>query len=86
MEEPLAVVLARQIIALYNDNLRLTEQVAGLTKYKEMYEQELTSRIRHSEKMMGNLMDVLMTPGVAEAFVNNTTIKENSDEHAKQPT
>ncbi len=67
--EPLAVVMARQVIALYECNLELYERVAQLEGYKKKYEEEVQRGTRHSQVMMNNMMDILLKPGVPEALL-----------------
>jgi hypothetical protein len=64
------VDLAYQIIGM---DRTITAQAAELERLRgveERYNELLSSSLKHGQHMMHNLLDVLMTPGVADAFVN----------------
>ena len=54
---------------------RLEEELSyakrEVTRYKELYGQTLDNSLQHSSAMMSNLLTVMLTPGVAEAFVKH---------------
>ena len=64
--------LCCEIDDLYEELLYQKEQ----TKYwKEKYNEILDSNISHGNAMMGNIMEILLTPGVANSFVKNSKLE-----------
>lgn len=64
------VDFAYQIIGM---DRTITAQAAELERLRgveERYNELLSSSLKHGQHMMHNLLNVLMTPGVADAFVN----------------
>jgi chemotaxis regulatin CheY-phosphate phosphatase CheZ len=50
--------------AFYEQEIELQE----LREYKRKYAELLDDSIKHSNKVMGGMLDVLLTPGVGEAL------------------
>lgn len=61
------VDFAYQVIDLNNRVIELEKQNEDLMYYKDKYFELLNSSIAHGEKMTGQLLQVMMTPGVVEA-------------------
>lgn len=63
--------MAHEIIAMQNTIWRQEAQIARMEEYEQKYNDLIQSNIRHGEKMMGNMLSLLVTPGVGEALAKN---------------
>jgi chemotaxis regulatin CheY-phosphate phosphatase CheZ len=70
------VDFAHQIIQMDNTNRELRRENAYLKEVEAEYQQFLASSIQHSNGMMGQLTEILMTPGVFEAVAKQKTQKD----------
>lgn len=59
----------------------LREEVARLKKVEADYKDLLDSSLKHSQQMMNNTLNILLTPGVSEAFVNNASISNQENDN-----
>ena len=64
----LLVDLAQEILAMDEENCRLRMEVEELTKYRNLYQEELDRGLAHSQYMVGGLLKMAMTPGVVDAL------------------
>jgi hypothetical protein len=68
LESDFSVVdFAWQIIDMDRKLGEQAAEIAHLREYKAMYEAEINRGIEHGQKMMGNLLTLCLTPGVAAA-------------------
>lgn len=65
--EPLAVQVARETIRMHYENEALRAEVEELREYRDKYIELLNGNIEHGRIMMGNVLQLALTPGVAEA-------------------
>jgi len=65
------VDLAWQIIEMQRVIDWQARELDRLQGIEEQYNTLLMDGIQHGEKMMGNLLQVLTTPGVAQCFIKN---------------
>lgn len=56
----------------------LQRENARLAEYEKKYNDLLDSSIKHGQKMMGGIIEICMTPGVADAISKNA--KEDKGE------
>jgi hypothetical protein len=61
------VEMARQILDMHNELNELRAENAILREYEAKYHAEVREGVKHGEKMMVNLMDLCLTPGVIDA-------------------
>jgi len=61
------VKMARQILDMHNELNELRAENAILREYEAKYRAEVREGVKHGEKMMVNLMDLCLTPGVIDA-------------------
>ena len=66
-----AVSMARDIIRMHRRIKELELEVENLRDYKQMYSDMIQADLKHQEHMMGNMLGLLLTPGVSEALINN---------------
>ena len=69
------VDFARQIIAMQDKIADLQWENERLRKYERDYNELLNESLTHNQRMVGNMLSVLMTPGVTEAFAKNAEAK-----------
>ena len=67
------VDFAHQIIEMQDRIIDLEIENDRLREYKEDYDELLKSSSYHNAKMVGNLLDLCLTPGVIEACERNQT-------------
>jgi hypothetical protein len=72
------VALAWQVIEMQTTIESQRHEIVRLSVIEEEYNQFLDSSLKHNQAMVGNLMGVLLTPGVAEAFCKNATTQETA--------
>lgn len=72
-----AVLVAHDILDMHSEIQHLKRENERLAKYEKMYTELLDASIKHDGKMMGNLMEVLLVPGVLKAFKDNAEPREN---------
>jgi hypothetical protein len=67
-----AVSFAFEVIEMQQTIVAQEREITRLLKIEEEYKSLLESSLNHGNVMMGNYMRVLLTPGVAEKFVENS--------------
>lgn len=77
----IASQLARDILAMEDEIDFLRGEVARLEGYRQKYEDLLACSVSYSERMIGGLLAVAMTPGVMDAIGKHNATKEG--EHAR---
>jgi hypothetical protein len=65
------VEMARQIVDMDDELRYLRAENGRLKKYERKYNELLGESVRHGETMMGNMIQILLTPDVSEAFLRN---------------
>lgn len=68
--DPIFTVMdqAQATMKLYDEVLYLRQRVKELEGVEKEYRELLNSSIRHSHNMMGGTLNLLLTPGVADAL------------------
>ena len=69
------VDMAWQVIEMQRTIQAQELELARLYNIEAAYNKLLADSINHSRAMMGNMLNVLLTPGVAETFTSTTEIK-----------
>lgn len=72
------VNIAYQIIRMHKTILRQKQQIIELEEYRKNYIELLNNSVKHGDKMMHNMLQILMIDGVSEAIVNNGQTKDFS--------
>jgi hypothetical protein len=62
------VDIAHQVLDMHQELMLLRAEVAELRDYRKKYIESLNSGIRHSEEMLGGILNLALTPGVMEAI------------------
>lgn len=69
------VDFAYQVIEMDRRIQQLEAENAELVHYKDKYRDLLDSSVQHGAAMMGNILDICMTPGVMDAIaVKNSKV------------
>jgi hypothetical protein len=63
---------AWQVIEMDREIKALRAENAALLKTKADYDSLLDSSLQHGQRMMGNTLKMLLTPGVSEAFITHS--------------
>lgn len=66
--------LAHDILDVTRELRMAREQILELEKYKRDYMELLNSATEHNKAMMGNLLQLVMVPGVVEACAENAKV------------
>jgi len=66
-DEPMAVQIAYETVAIHKELVRLRGEVEELIEYKQKYFDLLDESINHSGSMIGGMLKLAMVPGVLEA-------------------
>jgi hypothetical protein len=72
-DTPMVVRMASEIMAMHSELRELRNEVAELYEYREKYNDLLGSSISHSGKMLTNILNMAMTPGVMDAISNSNS-------------
>jgi hypothetical protein len=67
------VNFAYRILEMQDKIIELEIENNRLRKYEADYNELLNSSMKHNATMMGNILELCMTPGVVEACENNKT-------------
>lgn len=70
------VNIAYQIVAMHKTILRQKQQIIELEEYRKNYIELLNNSVEHGDKMMHNMVQILMIDGVSEAILNNGQTKD----------
>ena len=62
--------LACNLLDLADGYEEQQRELEELREYKRLYTELLDNSIKHSHKMVGGMLDVLLTPGVSEALAS----------------
>lgn len=73
------VNFAKQILGMNSKIIQQQMELEELRKYKKMYNDLLNDSLSHSKSMAGNMIKMLMVPGVTEAFKKNAKPEDFSD-------
>ena len=68
------VDFARQIIAMQDKIADLQWENERLRKYEREYNELLNESLEHNQRMAGNMLALIMTPGVVESFAKNNKL------------
>lgn len=60
---PLAVQMAREVLAMHEENEWLRAEVAELKEFRQKYLDELQHGINHSGQLIGTVLGAILDPG-----------------------
>lgn len=72
------VNIAYQIIGMHQTILQQKRYISELEEVRKNYIELLNNSVKHGDKMMHNMVQILMIDGVSEAIVNNGQTKDFS--------
>lgn len=73
------VEFAYQIVDMHKTLNKQKAQIVELEQYRKDYFELLNSSMKHNDAMMGNLLKVIMTDGVSQAFAKNGKAEDFKD-------
>lgn len=56
------------------------KEIDRLSEYETKYRELMDSSIKHGEKMMANMLSVLLVPGVSKAFTEQAELAKGVNE------
>lgn len=65
------VDFASDILDMQETIYRLQDEVKHLRHFKDAYYELLNSSLDHNQKMMRNVLDMALTPGVVQAMLDH---------------
>jgi hypothetical protein len=76
----MAVQAAEETLAMYDELIRLRDEVADLRKYRALYAESLNHSISFSKEITASVLTLALTPGVmdARAAANKAKSKEKA--------
>lgn len=70
------VDMAYEIIAMDQKLWAQEREIERLLKIEQRYDESITANLKHGKAMMGNMLSLLITPGVGEALVKNGKVED----------
>ncbi len=77
MSKESLIDFAYDIIDSQRELLFLRSEVERLKEYEQKYHELLSQSIKHGEVMMGNMLTLVLTPGVTEALSEHANKAES---------
>lgn len=73
------VAMAHHILNMDDEIHAMRRELEELREYRQLYNDELQRGIEHGQKMMGGILQMILTPGVTEALTANPKADSGSE-------